>query len=70
MHTMREFLERRLTPGIRACNSLRVRLEALSRRIHRTTSLLRRRVEVNIESQNQRLLLSMDRRSGLQLRLQ
>lgn len=70
MQTMREFLERRLTPGIRTCNSLRDRLEDLSRRIHRTTSLLRTRVEVNIESQNQRLLLSMDRRSGLQLRLQ
>ena len=68
--TMREFLERRLTPGIRTCNSLRDRLEDLSRRIHRTTSLLRTRVEVSIESQNQKLLASMDRRSSLQLRLQ
>lgn len=68
--TMREFLERRLTPGIRTCNSLRDRLEDLSRRIHRTTSLLRTRVEVTIESQNQKLLASMDRRSSLQLRLQ
>ena len=70
MQTMREFLERRLTPGIRTCNSVSDRLEDLSRRIHRTTSLLRTRVEVSIESQNQRLLASMDRRSSLQLRLQ
>lgn len=70
VQTMREFLERRLTPGIRTCNSLRDRLEDLSRRLHRATSLLRTRVEVSIESQNQRLLASMDRRSSLQLRLQ
>jgi len=70
MQTMREFLERRLTPGIRTCNSVRDRLEDLSRRIHRTTSMLRTRVEVSIESQNQHLLSSMDRRSSLQLRLQ
>ncbi len=70
VQTMREFLERRLTPGIRTCNSVRDRLEDLSRRIHRTTSLLRTRVEVSIESQNHRLLASMDRRSSLQLRLQ
>jgi uncharacterized membrane-anchored protein len=70
MQTMREFLERRLTPGIRTCDSVRDRLEDLSRRIHRTTSLLRTRVEVTIESQNQRLLASMNRRSSLQLRLQ
>lgn len=70
MQTMREFLERRLTPGIRTCNSLADRLEDLSRRIHRATSLLRTRVEVSIESQNQKLLASMDRRSSLQLRLQ
>jgi uncharacterized membrane-anchored protein len=70
LQTMREFLERRLTPGIRTCDSVRDRLEDLSRRIHRTTSLLRTRVEVSIESQNQNLLESMDRRSSLQLRLQ
>lgn len=70
MQTMREFLERRLTPGIRTCNSLRDRLEDLSRRIHRTTSLLRTRVEMSIESQNHQLLASMNHRSSLQLRLQ
>ncbi len=37
VQTMREFLERRLTPGIRTCNSLRDRLEDLSRRIANTS---------------------------------
>lgn len=70
LQTMREFLERRLGPGIKTCYAVRDRLEDLSRRIHRTTSLLRTRVELSIESQNQKLLTSMDRRSSLQLRLQ
>ena len=70
MQSMQEFLERRLTPGIKTCNSVRDRLEDLSRRIHRTTSLLRTRVDLSIQEQNQHLLSSMNRRSQLQLRLQ
>ncbi len=68
--TLREFLERRLTPGVKTCNSARDRLEDLSRRIHRTTSMLRTRVDLSIQEQNQDLLSSMNRRSQLQLRLQ
>ncbi|QQD23829.1 DUF3422 family protein [Venatoribacter cucullus] len=70
MQSLREFLERRLTPGIKTCNSVRDRLEDLSRRISRTTSLLRTRVDLSIQEQNQHLLSSMNRRSQLQLRLQ
>lgn len=70
VQSLREFLERRLTPGIKTCNSVRDRLEDLSRRIHRTTSLLRTRVDLSIQEQNQHLLSSMNRRSQLQLRLQ
>jgi len=70
VQSLREFLERRLTPGIKTCNSVRDRLEDLSRRIHRTTSMLRTRVELSIQEQNQTLLSSMNRRSQLQLRLQ
>jgi len=70
MQSLREFLERRLTPGIKTCNSVWDRLEDLSRRIHRTTSLLRTRVDLSIQEQNQHLLSSMNRRSQLQLRLQ
>ncbi len=70
MQSLREFLERRLTPGIKTCNSVRDRLEDLSRRITRTTGLLRARVDLSIQEQNQDLLSSMNRRSQLQLRLQ
>lgn len=70
VQSLQEFLDRRLSPGIKTCQSVRDRLEDLSRRIHRTTSLLRTRVELSIEAQNQTLLTSMNRRSHLQLRLQ
>lgn len=70
VQSLQEFLERRLSPGIKTCQAVRDRLEDLSRRIHRTTSLLRTRVELSIEAQNQTLLTSMNRRSHLQLRLQ
>lgn len=70
VQSLQEFLDRRLSPGIKTCQSVRDRLEDLSRRIHRTTSLLRTRVELSIEAQNQNLLASMNRRSQLQLRLQ
>lgn len=70
VQSLQEFLERRLSPGIKTCQAVRDRLEDLSRRIHRTTSLLRTRVELSIEAQNQTLLASMNRRSHLQLRLQ
>ncbi|MEN9464829.1 MAG: hypothetical protein RL217_1010 [Pseudomonadota bacterium] len=70
MQSLKEFLERRLTPGIKTCNSVRDRLEDMSRRITRTTSLLRTRVDLSISQQNQDLLSSMNKRSQVQLRLQ
>lgn len=68
--SLREFLERRLTPGIKTCKSVRDQLEDLSRRVGRAAGLLRARVDLSIQEQNQSLLSSMDRRSHLQLRLQ
>ena len=70
LQSLREFLERCLTPGIKTCISARDRLEDLSQRIHQTTSLLRTRVDLSIQEQNQRVLSSMNRRGQLQLRLQ
>ena len=46
------------------------RKENLSKRISRTSELLHLRLQLSLETQNQELLTSMDRRSGLQLRLQ
>ena len=68
--TVGEFMERRLAPAMRTCESVRERVERLSARIGRTGDLLRTRVDVQLEAQNQELLASMDRRARLQLRLQ
>lgn len=68
--TFQEFLDRRLGPGVNTCNSVRSRMEDLSRRVAQTSGLLRTRVELSIASQNQTLLASLDRRSQVQLRMQ
>jgi uncharacterized membrane-anchored protein len=68
--TLEEFTERRLLPAIRTCASFTARLEALSVRIERATSLLRTRVEMALQSQNAALLQSMDKNAERQLRLQ
>lgn len=65
-----EFLERRLTPAIRTCVSVQQRLEDLSRRISRAGELLNTRVDLSLQEQNQRLLVSMNKRSKVQLRMQ
>jgi uncharacterized membrane-anchored protein len=68
--TLGEFLDRRMTPAQRTCESMAKRLGELSLRISSATELMRTRIEVNLESQNQRILESVDRRAALQLRLQ
>lgn len=68
--TLEEFTERRLLPAARTCASFVNRLESLSVRIERATSLLRTRVEMSVEEQNVALLKSMNRTSERQVRLQ
>jgi uncharacterized membrane-anchored protein len=46
------------------------RKENLSKRISRTSELLHLRLQLSLETQNQQLLVSMDKRSEIQLRLQ
>ena len=70
VQTFREFTERRLAPAMNTCESVARLQSALSERIDRASQLLRTRVEVTREQQNQALLASMDRRARLQLRLQ
>jgi uncharacterized membrane-anchored protein len=65
-----EFVTRRLSPGIRTCQALSIRLEGLTRRIARASSLLRTRVDLTIEQQNQQLLSAINQRGEVQLRLQ
>lgn len=64
------FLNRRLGPALRTAQSLRERQDSLSLRLSRATELLRTRVDIALEAQNNALLRSMNRRSQLQLRLQ
>jgi len=66
----REFMTRRFDPAMRTCRAVERRLAEISTRASRIAELLRTRVNVAVESQNQRLLESMDQRAALQLRLQ
>lgn len=70
IQTIDEFMKRRLEPAINTCQSTAKRLSRLSERISNAGQLLRTRVDITIERQNQALLASMDRRAKLQLRLQ
>ena len=68
--TLTEFMTRRLTPAVKTCEAVNERLEDLSRRVDRASEMMRTRVELAIQSQNQQLLSSMDRRSRIQLMMQ
>jgi len=65
-----EFMDRRLVPAIDTCTSIARRQDDLSGRIARNSQLLRTRVDVEIERQNQELLAQMNRRARIQLHLQ
>lgn len=65
-----EFMERRLLPAVRTCESVSKRVQTLSDRVARVSDLLRTRVDIHLEAQNRDLLRSMDRRAAMQLRLQ
>lgn len=65
-----EFLERRFGPAMAYCESVDRRISATSERIDRASNLLRTRVEIEREAQNQQLLGAMNRRARLQLHLQ
>ena len=70
LQTIEEFMNRRFAPAVATCHTAAQRLQSLSERIARASSLLSTRVDIARERQNQRLLASMDRRAKLQLRLQ
>jgi uncharacterized membrane-anchored protein len=68
--TLQEFLMRRITPAVKTCQTTSNHLEDVSRRVARASDLLRTRVEMMLQEQNQTLLKSMNNRAQLQLRLQ
>lgn len=64
------FLERRLAPAMRTCQSIEERQANLSRKLARANSLVRSWIDVELERQNSDLLAAMNRRAEMQLRLQ
>ena len=65
-----DFVQRRLAPAINTCAATARRQEELSARVARNSQLLRTRVDIELQQQNQALLGQMNRRAKLQLRLQ
>ena len=65
-----QFLLRRFEPAVRTCESVAERMQTANDRVARAANLVRTRVDVEIQEQNQHLLTSMERRAALQLRLQ
>lgn len=70
MQTIREFMDRRLSPARSTCEWATRRQDALSQRVSRISSLLRTRVEIEQQQSSQALLATMNQRQDLQLKLQ
>jgi uncharacterized membrane-anchored protein len=68
--TIGEFMQRRLSPAMATVAATSQRLVTLSERVSRTSSLLRTRVDIATEQQNQQLLEKLTRGQEMQLRLQ
>jgi uncharacterized membrane-anchored protein len=70
LQTIGEFIDRRLSPARATCEWATRRQDALSQRVSRVSNLLRTRVEIEQQHSSQALLAAMNRRQGLQLKLQ
>ncbi len=70
IQTIGEFIKRRMEPAVNTCRSTANRFTSLSERVGNTSQLLRTRVDIIIERQNQDLLTSMNLRAKMQLRMQ
>jgi len=68
--TIGEFMQRRLSPAMATVGSTAQRLSSLSERVSRASALLRTRVDIAAEAQNQQLLAKLTRGQELQLHLQ
>ena len=65
-----EFMQRRFLPAMNTCAAMASRQDDLSGRVARNSQLLRTRVDIELERQNQELLAQMNNRAKVQLRLQ
>jgi uncharacterized membrane-anchored protein len=68
--TIGEFMQRRLSPAMATVAATGQRLASLSERVARTSDLLRTRVDIATEVQNQQLLEKLTHGQEMQLRLQ
>lgn len=68
--TVGEFMERRLSPAMDTCRTAAQRQEGLATRVARSNDLLRTRVSIAQEAQNQAVLQSLNRNAGMQVKLQ
>ncbi len=64
------FLDRRFSPAMSTCTAVGDRINSLALRSERASNLLRTRVDIMLEMQNQQLLRSVDRNARQQLLLQ
>lgn len=70
IQTLGEFIKRRLEPAMNTCASTSHRFNLISERVSNASQLLRTKVDIIIERQNQGLLSSMALRAKMQLRMQ
>ena len=70
IQTLGEFMQRRLSPAMATVAATAQRLASLSERVARASALLRTRVDIATEAQNQQLLAQLTRGQELQLHLQ
>jgi uncharacterized membrane-anchored protein len=70
IQTLGEFIKRRLEPAMNTCSSISHRFTLLSERVSNAGQLLRTRVDIILERQNQSLLSSMALSAKMQLRMQ
>jgi uncharacterized membrane-anchored protein len=63
-------MDRRLMPPMNTCAAMARRQDDLSGRVARNSQLLRTRVDLALKRQNQLVLVQMNQRARMQLRLQ
>ncbi len=65
-----EFLARRLAPAMRSCENIESRIHTAGEKLASAAALLRTKVDIQMQVQNNTLLESMDERAKQQYRLQ
>jgi uncharacterized membrane-anchored protein len=70
IQTLGEFMQRRLSPAMATVVATQMRLASLSERVTRASALLRTRVDIAAENQNQQLLEKLTQGQQMQLQLQ